>query len=59
MRSNSSNSNISHSSSINNGNSNINNYIETFEGIRKNKSRKIFGILLILIIIDLGLDFID
>ena len=46
-----SNSNISHN--------NVNNYIETFEGIRKDKSRKIFGILLILIIIDLGLDFID
>lgn len=56
MRSNSSNSN---SNSGNSGNSNVNNYIETFEGIRKDKSRKIFGILLILIIIDFGLDFID
>ena len=54
-----SNSSYNSSSSINNGNSNVNNFIETFEGIRKNKSRKIFGILLILIIIDLGLDFID
>ena len=32
--------------------------IETFDGIRKSNSRKIFGILLIIIIIDFGIDLI-
>ena len=57
MRSNS--NSYSSSNSHNSTSSNAYNYIETFEGIRKDKSRKIFGILLILIIIDFGLDFID
>jgi len=33
--------------------------IEPFDGIRKNNARQIFGILLIIIIIDLGLDVLD
>jgi len=55
----------SNSNSINN-NSNIVNQgsnkslitIETFDGIRKSNSRKIFGILLIIIIIDFGIDLV-
>ena len=32
--------------------------IEPFDGIRKNNSRKIFGILLIIIIIDFAMDIV-
>ena len=34
----------------------LNNVIEPFDGIRKNNARKIFGILLLIIIVDFAMD---
>ena len=34
-------------------------FIETFDGIRKDNARLIFGILLIIIIIDFGMEIIN
>ena len=36
----------------------LNPVIEPFDGIRKNNSRKIFGILLIIIVLDFGMDLV-
>jgi len=33
-------------------------FIEPFDGVRKSNARKIFGILLIIIVIDFGIDLI-
>ena len=33
--------------------------IENFDGIRKNNARVIFGILLIIIVVDFGMDFFN
>jgi len=43
------------SSSDNNSSSKL---IEPFDGIKKNNARRIFGILLVFIIIDFGLDLV-
>ena len=46
------------STNSNSTNSSTNKLIEPFDGIKKNNARRIFGILLVFIIIDFGLDLV-
>ena len=46
------------SNSSNSSNSSTNKLIEPFDGIKKYNARRIFGILLVFIIIDFGLDLV-
>jgi len=49
---------ISESNNSSNSSNTTNKLIEPFDGIKKYNARKIFGILLVFIIIDFGLDLV-